>query len=189
MLHWSTFQTRMNRYYDDQTENWKVCVYFKQVISIIIFFQIKWIILPFTVVFTCFQCDLCLKTCDRESDLVQHFSHCTGKPNYYPCNKCDMVCDSRASLRYHRRQHVVCVQYACRLIYLLKSKNFIFELISSHFSLLNRTKLQNRDEVLIVQKHIEGKNFDLRKFSFVYMMTCMTIILLLLQFQFFDLGT
>ena len=136
-----------------------------------------------------FQCDLCLKTCDRESDLVQHFSHCTGKPNYYPCNKCDMVCDSRASLRYHRRQHVVCVQYACRLIYLLKSKNFIFELISSHFSLLNRTKLQNRDEVLIVQKHIEGKNFDLRKFSFVYMMTYMTIILLLLQFQFFDLGT
>ena len=77
-----------------------------------------------------FQCDLCLKTYDRESDLVQHFSHCTGKPNYYPCNKCDMVCDSRALLKYHRRQHVVCEQYACRLIYLLESKSLKFELIN-----------------------------------------------------------
>ena len=77
-----------------------------------------------------FQCDLCLKTYDRKSDLVQHFSHCTGKPNYYPCNKCDMICDSRASIRYHRRQHVVCEQYACRLIYLLESKSLKFELIN-----------------------------------------------------------
>ena len=45
----------MNRYYDDQAENWKVSVYFKQVKSFVIIFQIKWNILPFIVVFTRFS--------------------------------------------------------------------------------------------------------------------------------------
>ena len=120
----------MNRYYDDQAENWKVRVYFKQVKSFVIIFQIKSIFCLSLLYLLVFQCDLCLKTYDRKSDLVQHFSHCTGKPNYYPCNKCDMVCDSRALLKYHRRQHVVCEQYACRLIYLLESKSLKFELIN-----------------------------------------------------------
>ena len=52
----------------------------------------------------------------------------------------------------------------CLPINLFADISLIFELISSHYSLLNRIKLQNRIEVLIVQKHIEGKKFVIRKF-------------------------
>ena len=53
------------------------------------------------------QCDMCFKTCGRPAQLRQHFAHCTGRQYYHPCKKCDVVCDSRVSLKQHNRQHMV----------------------------------------------------------------------------------